>query len=100
MLKRLWDDDAGALLAMEWVFLATLLVIGIVVGLKTVQTAVNNELEEVAGAIGSLSQSYSFGGTSGCCATTAGSQFSDTTNTYPISTCTGQLDAPGAPCQD
>jgi Flp pilus assembly pilin Flp len=100
ILRSLWRDDTGALLTVEWVFMATILVIGLVAGLKAVQSAVLNELEEIAGAIGGLSQSYSFGGTSGCCAFTAGSQFTDTTNTYPITTCSPRFDEPGAPCPD
>lgn len=100
MVRSFWRDDSGALLATEWVFLATVLVIGLVAGLKAVQSAVVNELEEVAGAIGGLSQSYSFGGTSGCCASTAGSRFTDTVNTYPVSTCSQAFDQQGGPCLD
>lgn len=100
MLRTFWNDDAGALIAIEWVFLVTILVIGLVTGLKGVQQAVLNELEEVAGAIGALSQTYSFGGTSGCCSSTNGSRFTDTTNTFPIDTCTEAVDAAGPACPD
>jgi Flp pilus assembly pilin Flp len=99
-MQRLWLDDRGALIATEWVFVATILVIGLVVGLKAVQQAVVNELEEVAGAIGSLNQSYSFGGTSGCCGATAGSLFSDQTNLYPVTTCTQAVSGDPIRCDD
>lgn len=88
MLKKLWNDDLGALIATEWVFMTTILVIGLVVGLKAVQSAVLNELEEMAGAIGAVSQSYSYGGTSGSCAFTGGSRFNDRIDTYPVDGCT------------
>lgn len=94
-MKRLWQDDTGAILSVEWVFLVTILVIGLVTGLKAVQSAVLNELEEIAGAIGALSQTYSIGGTSGCCASTGGSTFFDTTNTFPIDACTQATDSVG-----
>ena len=88
LLTNLWNDDRGALLTAEWIFLATIIVIGLTVGLKTIQSALVNELEETASAFGALSQSYSFGGTSGCCARTGGSFFFDSgPNTYPITTC-------------
>jgi Flp pilus assembly pilin Flp len=100
-LIRLWKDDQGALIATEWVFVATILVIGLVVGLKAVQQAVLNELEEVAAAIGSISQSYSYGGTSGCCSSTNGSRFTDNgPNTYPVDSCTDSFDGGGGACTD
>lgn len=102
LLSKLWNDDEGALIATEWVFVVTILVIGLVTGLKSVQQAVLNELEEVAGAIGALSQSYSFGGTSGCCrfTGTTGSRYSDSTNKFDINTCTDSTDEQGRVCPD
>jgi hypothetical protein len=32
MIKTLWNDDRGALIATEWLFVATIIVIGLVVG--------------------------------------------------------------------
>jgi Flp pilus assembly pilin Flp len=101
LMLKLWSDDQGALIATEWVFVATILVIGLIVGLKAVQSAVLNELEEVAGAIGAVSQSYSYGGTSGCCAFTNGSSFTDNgPNTYPVNVCTRSQDGEGSSCPD
>lgn len=100
MVRKFWNDDSGAVLTTEFVFFITLLVIGLVAGLKSVQTAVLTELEEVAGAIGALSQSWSVGGTQGCCSSTSGSQFVDTFNTFPVDTCTGQIDAADSACPD
>lgn len=99
--RQLWSDDRGALIATEWVFLVTILVIGLVVGLKSVQQAVVNELEEVASAIGALSQSYSYGGTSGCCAYTYGSTYNDAAaNTYEVDSCTQTVTALTSACAD
>lgn len=57
-----WKDDAGFLISAELVIIATLLVIGLVVGLVEVQNAVVSELNDVGEAIGSLNQSYYFHG--------------------------------------
>jgi Flp pilus assembly pilin Flp len=100
MLLKLWRDDAGALIATEWVFVVTILVIGLVVGLKTVQQAVLNELEEVATAIGAISQTYSYGGASGCCSFVNGSAYIDEVNTWPIATCTAGLDGNPVSCEN
>src|SRR2546423_748982 len=101
LMRHLWNDDKGALIATEWVFIVTILVIGLVVGLKSVQQAVVNELEEVASAIGALSQSYSFGGTSGCCSYSYGSTYWDgSANRYEAATCTEAADRETTSCAD
>jgi len=81
LLKRLWADDCGALLATEWVFVATILVLGIITGLVAVRQAVISELTEFANAVMALNQSYSFSGQSNCLASTAGSAAIDSSNT-------------------
>ena len=89
MLLNLWNDERGYLLSAESVFLATILVIGLVAGWKSVNQAVNNELEDVGKAISSLDQTYSFCGTTGCCAHTNGSAFADIPRHYGVDTCFG-----------
>jgi Flp pilus assembly pilin Flp len=76
-VKSLWKDEAGAVLSAELMLLMTIVVIGVVVGLKAVQQAVDNELFDVAAAIGAVDQSYSYAGVTGCCAVVEGSQFID-----------------------
>jgi hypothetical protein len=83
LLQRLWTDDCGALIATEWVFVATILVLGIIVGLVAVRQAVISELTEFAGAVMSLNQSFSFTGQSNCQSSVAGSQAIDTNDTIP-----------------
>lgn len=86
VMLKLWNEERGALIATEWVFVSTILVIGVVAGLKSVQSAIVNELEDVANAIGSLSQGYQFAGTSGCRASTQGTRYTDAVGTYSVST--------------
>lgn len=88
VFDRLWNDDEGALIAMEFLFVATLLVIGITVGLSGVRVAVNAELTELGNAILALSPGYSISGQIGCCASTDGSQaiWTPTLLTPPVCT--------------
>ena len=60
LLCRVWNDDAGALLAVEWVFVATILVIGSITGLVAVRQAIIAELEEFAEAVLALCTSWHF----------------------------------------
>ena len=63
MLRRLWDDEAGFIISAELVLIATILVIGLIVGLVVLRNQIVQELVDVGQAIGSLSQSFCFGGT-------------------------------------
>ncbi|MDA0835849.1 MAG: hypothetical protein O2955_16000 [Planctomycetota bacterium] len=88
MLHKLWNDEAGFVVSAELVLVATILVIGMIVGLSEVQHAVVQELGDVGEAIGSLNQSYGYTGFSanksglagGVKSFTAGSVFNDLTD--------------------
>jgi hypothetical protein len=67
LLVRLWQDDGGAILASEWLLVATLLVLGSLTCLVTVRQAVLAELEETGNALLSLDQSYSYSGQTAVC---------------------------------
>ncbi|MFO1001546.1 MAG: hypothetical protein U0936_14490 [Planctomycetaceae bacterium] len=81
LLKALRQDEHGVILSTEIVIVGSLLVIGLISGLACLQKSVNGELQDLAGAIGALDQSYSYSsfrkaGTYGrCCAYTAGSSY-------------------------
>jgi hypothetical protein len=62
MLQKLWSDESGFIISAELVMVATILVIGLIVGLSEVQHAVVGELNDVADSIGSANQSYGYSG--------------------------------------
>src|SRR5688572_20900427 len=76
MLKNLWNDDNG-IVALEYLLVATLIGLSLVVGLHAVSTALNIELTELANAITTISQEYSYGGQAGCNSSVEGSQATD-----------------------
>jgi len=100
MMKMLLNDEAGFIISAELVLVATLLVIGLIVGLSEVQHAVVSELNDVAEAIGSLNQCYSFSGFSKVDsggrthANSFGSQFYDTVDDCDNNQCQIACDAP------
>lgn len=77
-LRMFWADDAGAIIATEYLFIVTILVIGIIVGLTSLREAMNAELVELGNAMLALSQGYTISGTSGSGGSTDGSQAIDT----------------------
>jgi len=76
-LMRLWADDSGAVVSAELVLIITILVLGMVVGLTSLRDQVTQELGDVAGAISTINQSFSFSGATGHHSSTAGSIFVD-----------------------
>lgn len=62
MLRQLLHDEAGFIVSAELVLVATLLVLGLIVGMSQIQYAVVEEMNDVAKAIGSLNQTYAFTG--------------------------------------
>ena len=84
MMLKLWHDDGGALIATEWVFVATILVLGAITGLVAVRQAILSELTEFANAVMALNQSYSFTGQTNCQSSTAGSAATDSNNSIPL----------------
>ena len=102
MLKDFLNDEAGFIVSAELVLIATILVIGLIVGLSEIQHAVVNELNDVADAIGEVNQSYAYsgfsaeksGGTSGTKSFTNGSDFTDLEDDCDNNQCTLECDPP------
>jgi len=65
VLRKLWRDDDGFIISTELILIATILLMGLVVGLTEIASEVNEELGDVAASIGVLDQSFSFNGISG-----------------------------------
>ncbi len=77
MLQKIWNDEAGAILSAEVVLVGTILVIGVLTGLTSLRDAVVTELADVGEAIGSLDQSYFYGGTVAHHSTNYGTEYFD-----------------------
>lgn len=90
ILNSLWRDEAGFIVSIELILIATIAVVGLIVGLTAVRDAVVSELSDVAGAIQDLNQCYSFNGVIGHSGETCGSSYTDATDW-----CDDAEDAPG-----
>ena len=78
LINNLWNDENGFVVSAELVLITTIAVLGLVVGLTEVSHSINNELEDVASAFGSLNQSYKANGLKSCRkGYKSGSRFSD-----------------------
>lgn len=62
MLQRLWADEAGFIVSAELVLVATMLVIGMIVGLTVLRNQVVQELADLGAALGMISQGYEYTG--------------------------------------
>lgn len=77
MFTRLWNEETGAVVSAEVMLVATILVLGVIVGLKSVRDSVVTELADVAQAIANVNQSYCYSGVSGHAAHSGGGEFDD-----------------------
>ena len=62
MLRKVWADESGFVVSAELVLVSTLLGVGMIAGLTSLRNQVAQELTDVGQAIGSISQSYAYGG--------------------------------------
>lgn len=79
-MRMLIDDDSGFIVSIELILIATIMVIGLIVGMSAVRDAVISELSDVAGAVQDLHQGYTIFGVRGHSASTAGMDFLDRTD--------------------
>ncbi len=77
MFAKLWKDESG-IVAIEYLFLATIVGLGLVVGFGNLEGALNAEYSELSNAILALNQGYSILSQSGCKSFKAGSSANDT----------------------
>jgi len=77
IITALINDEAGFIVSAELVLVSTIAVLAMVVGLSEVALNVNNELEDVGSAFGSLNQTYHVKGIKGCQGSTSGTEFRD-----------------------
>lgn len=79
VVRAFWNDECGAILSAEAALLGTVGVVGAGAGISAMAESVDAEMQDVAFAIRSLDQSYSFKGMGDGCncgkAWTAGSSF-------------------------
>ncbi len=77
ILNQLKHDEAGFIVSAELILVSTIVVLGLIVGLAEVSHGVNQELEDVGSAFGSINQSYHFAMSHGPKGFMPGSCFTD-----------------------
>ena len=90
--------QAGFIVTIELLLLATICVIGLIVGMTNVRDSVLAELSDVSESVGSLNQGYNVSAVANAAGTaaTSGSAFSDASDTHgalPIDTGLGNSTA-------
>jgi hypothetical protein len=103
-LLMLWESEEGVVVSAELVLIATILVLGVLVGIASVRDQIVQELGDVAAAMSTTVQSYSFAAVTGHTASMAGSSFGDATDfcdqLQELGTCTPDLPDVAPVCID
>ena len=77
LINRFWSEEVGAIVSAEVMLAGTILVLGVIVGLKSVRDSVATELADVGQAFSNVNQSYCYSGTSGHAASSGGGHYQD-----------------------
>ena len=77
ILNALKNDENGFIVSAELVLVGTIVVLGMIVGLTELSYGVNEELEDLGSAIGSINQTYYYTLASGHKGAAVGSMFLD-----------------------
>ncbi len=80
-IQRSNRKQQGFVISAEVILVATILVLGMIVGLTSLRDGIVTELSDVGEAIGSISQTYLFNGVTGHHATSNGSTWNDLEDT-------------------
>jgi hypothetical protein len=80
IISRFWSEQDGAIVSAEIMLVATILVLGVIVGLKSVRDSVVTELADVAQAFANVDQSFCYSSVSGHAANSGGGDFNDQTD--------------------
>ena len=62
MINEFWQDESGFVVSAELVLIATILILGLIVGLSSIQHAIVSELNDIGDATGNANQSYWYTG--------------------------------------
>ncbi len=77
-MKKFWNDEAGFVVTVEMILVATVLVIGLVAGLTVLRDAVLSELTDTAQAFGVINQSYAVNSATNVASQSAAFSYVDT----------------------
>ena len=77
LFTKLIHDEAGFIVSAELVLVATVGVLAMIVGLSEVALSINNELEDIGSAFGSVNQTYVQKGVLGHQGYAGGTEFKD-----------------------
>lgn len=58
LISKLWKEEHGFVVSAELVLVASIAILAMIVGLSEASVNVNNEMEDVASAVGRVNQQY------------------------------------------
>ena len=77
IVRRLLDDQSGAIVSIESMLVGTVVLIGGLVMLASLRDSVTSELSDVAGSVQDVNLSFTLNGTTSASSSVAGSSYSD-----------------------
>ncbi|MGL4420400.1 MAG: hypothetical protein ACRCZF_07030 [Gemmataceae bacterium] len=62
MVRRLWNDDAGAIISVEWVLIVSILIFGLIPGLVALRNSIDAAMATTGNILQTLVPNFTFSG--------------------------------------
>lgn len=62
MLRRLWNDDQGAIISVEWILIVAILLFGLIPGLVALRNSINASMATIGNILLQIVPSFTFSG--------------------------------------
>jgi len=80
---RLWNDEAGAVIATEYLMLGSVVALGSASGMAAMRDAVNDEYKDMGQSVHEARQAYAIPAANGPKSSKAGSNLTDASTGFP-----------------
>lgn len=62
LMQRLWNDDHGAIISVEWILIVSILIFGLIPGLVALRNSINAALATIGNILLQVTPTFTFSG--------------------------------------
>ena len=62
LMQRLWNDDHGAIISVEWILIVSILIFGLIPGLVALRNSINSALATIGNILLQVTPTFTFSG--------------------------------------
>jgi Flp pilus assembly pilin Flp len=62
LMQRLWDDDCGAIISVEWILIVAILIFGLIPGLVALRNSIDASMATIGNILMTIIPNFTFSG--------------------------------------